>query len=229
MPRSIRSRFRDFERYMNRRFGRKIRTPAQRRRAWLHFQLIDHAFLRGVWWNLEEIAPGIWRSNQPSPARIARYKKMGIRTIINLRGEVRQSHFLFEREACEAEGITLLNIELSARKLVPRAELLALIAMMRRAERPMLMHCKSGSDRAGFAALIYLHVVEGRSLAEARKQLHWKYLHLSNSDTGILDHVIDVYEADSRDTGATLEQWIATRYDHEALTRSWKKRWKGGR
>lgn len=223
MSNPIKARFREFERTMRKRYGRKIKTPKQRRQAWVHFQLFDHAFLRTVWWNLEEIAPGIWRSNQPSPSRVARYAKMGIRSIINLRGEVRHSPYLFEKEACEKHGITLLDIELSARKLVPREQLQALIDLMRQAERPMLMHCKSGSDRAGFASVLYLSVIEGLPIAEARKQLHWKYLHLSSTDTGILDHVLDVYERDSAKTGETLEQWIATSYDHETLTRSWKK------
>lgn len=223
MSNPIKARFREFERNMRKRYGRKINTPKQRRQAWLHFQLMDHAFLRSVWWNLEEIAPGIWRSNQPSPSRVARYAKMGIRSIINLRGELRHSPYLFEREACQKHGIALLDIELSARKLVPREQLQALIELMRKAERPMLMHCKSGSDRAGFAAVLYLGVIEGKPIAEARRQLHWKYLHLSSTDTGILDHVLDVYERDSAATGATLEEWIASSYDHETLTRSWKK------
>lgn len=222
MANSIKARFRDWERAMTRRFGRRIDTPAERRGAWLHFNLIDHAFLRTVWWNLEEIAPGIWRSNQPSPRRVAYYARLGIRTILNLRGEKRHSPYLFEREACEKHGITMLDIELSARKLVKREALLQLIGLMRQAERPMLMHCKSGSDRAGFAAVIYLVVVAGKPLAEARRHLHWKYLHLKSTDTGILDHVLDVYEAETAATGETLEHWIATRYDDEALTRSWK-------
>lgn len=223
MPNPIKARFREFERSMRKKYGRKINTPQQRRQAWIHFQLFDHAFLRAAWWNLEEIAPGVWRSNQPSPKRVDRYAKMGIRSIINLRGELRHSPYLFEREACDKHGIELLNIEFSARKLVPREKVQELIELMRTAPRPTLMHCKSGSDRAGFASVLYLAVIEGRPIREARKHLHWKYLHLSSTDTGILDHVLDVFEQDSAQTGQTLEQWIATSYDHDALTRSWKK------
>lgn len=223
MPNPIKARFREFERSMRKRYGRKIDTPKHRRQAWVHFQLFDHAFLRTVWWNLEEIAPGVWRSNQPSPSRVARYAKMGIRSIINLRGEVRHSPYLFEKEACEQHGITLHDIELSARKLVPRENLQELIDLMRAAERPTLMHCKSGSDRAGFASVLYLSIIEGVPISEARKQLHWKYLHLSSTDTGILDFVLDEYQRDCAATGKCLEDWIATSYDHETLTRNWKK------
>lgn len=222
MPQSLKSRFREIEHGLRRRYGKDISTPAARRRAWWHFQLMDHAFLRAFWWNMEEIAPGVWRSNQPSPGRLARYKRMGIRSIINLRGAAKQSPYLFEREACEALGLTLHDITLSARKLVPREDILALIDLMRTAEKPFVMHCKSGADRAGFASALYLAVVEGRPLAEARRQLHWKYLHLSNDDTGILDHVFDIYEADTAAEPMDLETWLRTRYDDRALSRSFK-------
>lgn len=222
MTSSLKSRFREIERGLRRRYGRDISTPQARRRAWWHFQLLDHAFLRIWWWNLHEIAPGVWRSNQPSAGRIRRYAQMGIRTILNLRGATGHSPYLFEREAVDAAGLTMVDITLSARKLVPRAVLLELLAEMRGAQRPMLFHCKSGSDRAGFAAALYLAVIEGRPMSEARQQLHWRYLHLSSTDTGILDHVFDAYEDDTRDTPMPLETWIATQYDHRALTKSWE-------
>lgn len=222
MATSLKNRFREIEHGLRRRYGRDISTPAARRRAWWHFQLLDHAFLRTVWWNWDNVAPGVWRSNQPSPGRLKAYKDKGIRTIINLRGEAKNSPFLFEREACESLGLTLHNVTLSARKLVPRQELLDLIALMRRAEKPFVLHCKSGSDRAGFASALYLAVIEGVPIKEARKQLHWKYLHLKNDDTGILDHVFDAYETDTAEHPMPLEEWIAVRYDDKALSRDWK-------
>ncbi len=222
MPSLIKSRFREIEHGLRRRYGRDISTPAARRRAWLHFQLLDHAILRGLWWNLEEIAPGVWRSNQPSPRRLQRYHAMGIRNVVNLRGPGRNSPYLFEAEACARLGLGLHDITLSARKLVPREELIALIALLRATPKPFVLHCKSGSDRAGFASVLYLAIVEGRPIAEARRHLHWRYLHLSGTDTGILDHVFDVYEADAAVAPIPLETWIATRYDHAALTASFR-------
>lgn len=221
MPFSLKSEFRKIERGLRDRYGRDISTPKARRHAWWHFQMLDHAFLRAFWWNLEEIAPDVWRSNQPSPKRLKTYKDRGFRAVINLRGQTRQSPYLFEREACEELGLTLHDITLSARKLAPRETILDLIALFRRVEKPFVLHCKSGSDRAGFASAIYLAVIEGRPVAEARKHLHWKYLHLSSTDTGILDHVFDVYEAETASAPMDLETWFTTRYDHVALTESW--------
>lgn len=222
MSTSLRSRFRKIERRLRKRFGRDISTPKGRRRAWLHFQLLDHAFLRIFWWNLDEIAPQVWRSNQPSQRRLKRYKKMGIRAIINLRGETRNSPYLFEKEACDALGITLHDITFSARKLVGKKTIFELLDLMRTTEKPFVMHCKSGADRAGFASVLYMAIIEGQPIEQARKHLHWRYAHLSSTDTGILDHVFDVYEADNARSPIGLEDWFATTYNAKALTKSWE-------
>lgn len=55
---------------------------------------------------------------------------------------------------------------------------------------PFLMHCKSGSDRAGLASALYL-LDQGRPVAEARKMMSLRYLHLANSDAGILDVMLE--------------------------------------
>lgn len=219
---TLKSRLRQFEHEMRQRFGVSIETPKARRRAWWHYQLMDHAFLRAWWWNLEEFAPGAWRANQPSPRQIERYAAMGIRTILNLRGDGRYSHYLFEEEACARHGIELVSLTFSARRLSPRSDMLELVETMRQIEKPFLIHCKSGSDRTGLAAALYLAVIEGRPVREARRQLHWRFLHLSSTDTGVLDHVFDAYEADAEKGAITLEDWLETRYDHQALTASWE-------
>jgi hypothetical protein len=44
---------------------------------------------------------------------------MGFRTIVNLRGTPRQSHYLFEEESCAALGLTMVNLQLHARRAAP--------------------------------------------------------------------------------------------------------------
>ena len=205
------------ERTMRRSFGRDISTPAGRRAAWWHYQLFDHAFLRTLWTNFFEIAPGVYRSNQPTHARLRRYRDMGVRTVINLRGPGRYAHYLFERESCAALGLTMVDVELRARHAVPAARILEMLEAMRRAERPFVFHCKSGADRAGFAAAAYLMVFEGRPVAEARKQLSLRYIHLKSTKTGVQDYILDVYEARQARGAIDFETWIAEEYDNRAI------------
>ena len=74
------------------------------RRGWQDWQelmLKDHGFLRVWWHNLHEIRPGVWRSNQPSPARVHAAADRGIKTIINLRGPRSDGGWRLEKEACD--------------------------------------------------------------------------------------------------------------------------------
>ncbi len=212
-----------FERWLRTSWGRDLSTRRSRFFAWLNFQLMDHAFLRIWWTNFDKVAEGVYRSNQPSPARIRAYRKKGIRTIINLRGVTSFSHYLFEKEACEAEGITLIDTNSHARQAPRKEEVRALIGHMRDAEKPFLMHCKSGADRAGFASVLYLILFEGETLETARRHLSFDYLHIKSSRTGILDHVLDTWEVRNRETGIAFDDWMENEYDRLAVSAAFQK------
>lgn len=209
-----------WERGLHARWGRDISTPAARRGARWHYEFLDHGFLRHLWTNLDEIAPGAWRSNQPDPKRLKRYRDMGIRTVLNLRGVSDQSPYLFEREACEALGLRLVDITFKARSAPKRSALLDLIDLFPTLERPFVLHCKSGADRAGLAAAIYLLTQEGADIATAKAQLSFRYLHLKNSKTGVLDHVLTQYEARLSRGPIGFRDWVATEYDQAATDAS---------
>ena len=83
-----------------------VAPPGTRRglRDWTELIFKDHGFLRIWWHNLHEVAPGMWRSNQPGPSRVHAAAGMGIRTIINLRGPRDDGGWRLEAEACAQEG-----------------------------------------------------------------------------------------------------------------------------
>jgi protein tyrosine phosphatase (PTP) superfamily phosphohydrolase (DUF442 family) len=149
---------------------------------------------------------------------------MGIRTILNLRGTKDGSPWLFEREAAQRLGMRMIDVRLYARKLVPAEDLLALLDIFETIERPFVMHCKSGADRAGLASALWLLHMEGAPIEAARKHLHWRYVHLDFTSTGILDHMLDAYALDTATTPLPIRTWIATRYKPRALTRSFRAR-----
>ncbi len=208
------------ERRMRRSFGDDISTPWKRFLAWVHFNLFDHAFLRLLWTNFDQVAEGVYRSNHPGPGRLRRYRKRGIRSVLNLRGSDGYSPWLFEEEACSDLGLDLEVAKIYARKAPKQWEILHLIDTMRAMEKPFVMHCKSGADRAGFAAVLYKVIIEGASLEEARKHLGVKYLHLDWTATGIVDHIIDMYEDRNAESPIDMETWFRTEYSHRKAARS---------
>ena len=213
-----------WERGLHRRMGKDISTPAGRRGGWLRYQLLDHGLLRHLWTKFDEIAPGAYRSNQPDAKRLKKYQAMGIRTVLNLRGVSEHSPYLFEREACEALGLTLIDISFQARKAPKRSALLDLIDLFARIEKPFVLHCKSGADRAGLASAIYLLTQEGAPLDQAMQQLSFRYLHLKNSRTGVLDHVLELYGERLKLGAIAFRDWVASEYDDVATNASFAEK-----
>lgn len=205
------------ERRLRRSIGKDISTPSGRFWAKVHYHLFDHAFLRLFWSNFFEVAPGVYRSNQPTHARFEKYADMGIRTVVNLRGEDNQSQYFFEQESVEALGMTLIDAKLWARTAAPRKRIVAVIDALRAAERPMMFHCKSGADRAGFVAAMYLMVFEGQPVEVAKKQLGLKYIHLDFTATGVQDYILDVYAARVARSPIGFEDWIRTEYNAKII------------
>ncbi|MBS8224982.1 tyrosine-protein phosphatase [Vannielia litorea] len=213
------------ERAIRTSFGDDISTPKARRQAKWHFNLFDHAWLRTFWTNFDKVAEGVYRSNHPSPERLKKYKAMGITTVLNLRGqESGFSPWLFEEEACRELGLNLVVAKIYARRPATKAEMLNLIHTLKTIEKPFVMHCKSGADRAGLASVLYKLIVEKSSVEEARKHLSPRYLHLKFTKTGICDHIIDMWEADHIATGIGAEEWFLTKYDPAEVNRSFAAR-----
>lgn len=192
-------------------------APGARRKAAIDMLVFDHGLLRKAWRNEHEIDVGVWRSNQPDPGMIRRLKSQEFKAILNLRGETQWGSYLLEREACRAAGIELVDFKLSSRKLPSREEILALDRIFAGLPRPFLMHCKSGADRAGFAAALYLLLQRDQPVAVAQEQLSWKYLHLRGAATGVLHFLLERYAADTAETPMAFRDWVATRYEPEAL------------
>ena len=200
-----------------------VAPPGTRRglRDWTELIFKDHGFLRIWWHNLHEVAPGMWRSNQPGPSRVHAAAGMGIRTIINLRGPRDDGGWRLEAEACAQAGITLLDFTARSRAAPDKAMLHAARELFAEAKLPAMMHCKSGADRAGLMAALFLLIVEKRPVREAALQLAWKYGHVKQAKTGLLDAFFAAY-IPYEDQGMDFFDWVDTIYDPDEVTRNFQ-------
>jgi protein tyrosine/serine phosphatase len=132
--------------------------------------------------NFDAVVPGeIYRSAQLTPDQMSGYiSAYNIKSIINLRGENRGRPW-YDAEVKESDRLKVAHVDfrMSARHELSRAQAAALIALMEKAEKPLLIHCKDGADRTGLASALYLAVLkkEGSKVAEA--QLSLRYGHIS--------------------------------------------------
>lgn len=217
---SLFKRAADWERRLRTSYNTDLSTPENRRRAHIYNLWFDHAILRKVWTNFFEVAPGVYRSNQPTHERFVKLKRMGIKTILNLRGSGEAAPYLAEEESCRSLGLTLVNVTLHARSAAPREDIQAVIRAFREIDKPFVMHCKSGADRTGLASAVYLMVIEGRPVSDARRMLGMKFIHFRWTRSGILDHILDVYEARNARDEISFEDWIATEYENTEIQQS---------
>jgi len=195
-----------------------LSTPHGRKRARRELVWGDHGFLRVKFRNLHAISDEMFRANQPSPEQVARYaKELGLKTILNLRGDSPKGYYLLEKEACERHGIQLVNFQVFSREIPKPEAVLAAKQLFDSIAYPALMHCKSGADRAGIMSVLYMHFRQGQSIEQALEQLSGKYLHIRSGKTGVLDFFFETYLAEGKPKGLTFEQWVERGYDPAAL------------
>ena len=218
----------NFERNIRNSLGNDISTKSGRFWAHVHFQLMDHAFLRIFWNNFHKVSDGVYRANQPSPSHLKSYKKLGIRSVLSLRGPANQSYALFEEEYCKKLDLNLAYTPISSSSAPAPELLINIINVMREIPKPVVLHCKSGADRAGLVSALYLIAEKKRSVNEAKRQLSFKYLHLDFTKTGILDYIFGVFSERLEIGNINFLDWLKKEYNAEILNSSYKSRvdWK---
>jgi protein tyrosine phosphatase (PTP) superfamily phosphohydrolase (DUF442 family) len=116
--------------------------------------------------NASRVAPGIYRGAQPLPEGYATLKKMGIRTVINLRAK----HS--ERKEVEALGMKSIEVPVSVLRDMDVKTINSIIDMMIEPDnQPVYVHCKLGKDRTGVVIAAYRMRVDGWSLKDAEAEM----------------------------------------------------------
>ena len=183
---------------------------------------VDHGIFRLFYINRHRLGENAWRSAQPAPHHIKAMAREGIRTIVNLRGPQDCSSYWLEEAACQRYGITLVNYKVRSRAAPSRSELRGARELFDRIEYPMLMHCKSGADRAGLMSVLYRHLREGVPIEIAKKELSWRFGHFRQADTGILDYFFERYLQDTAERPMPFFDWVEHVYDPIELKRSFQ-------
>lgn len=195
-------------------------------RFWAHIDMdwVDHGALRVLYTNADQIAADVYRSNQPSPRQLRGWAKRGLTTVVNFRGAHKFGSYHLEEEACRKLGIDLINFKLNSRNLPSRGDIHAIRDLFVGLKTPVLMHCKSGADRASLGAALYLLLVTKAPVEEAQKQLSWRFLHFKHSKTGLMDHFLESYRQFNAQQPTPFIEWVDHHYDRDALTREFQSK-----
>jgi len=209
-----------------------LSSAAGRRRAWLDSLFVDHAVLRLSWRNWAVVEPGrLYRSNHPLPWQLAAAaRRHGLRSVINLRGHRERcgSDALGRARAGEL-GLIHADAPFESRGAPHKDRILRLATLFAEVPEPILIHCKSGADRTGLIAGVWL-LLQGRPVSAALDQLHWRFGHVRASRTGILDAFFETYSRFVASHGPKpFLDWVREDYDEAALrarftSRAWADR-----
>jgi len=203
-------------------FEGRITSAADLRRAWWDSLFVDHSIFRLGWTNLSEVVPGkVWRCNHPTPARLRSLsRRLHLKTLVNLRGQRKCGSDALSRRASQQVGLTHLDMAFESRGAPHKDRILRFYDMYQTLQFPMLMHCKSGADRAGLASGL-VTMFEGGTATDALKQLHWRFGHFNRSRTGILDAFFLRYRAEAEGRLPFMD-WVRTEYDEDRLRADFK-------
>nr|WP_252353814.1 tyrosine-protein phosphatase [Acetobacter sp. P5B1] len=180
---------------------------------------VDHAIFRLVWTNFHAVVPGkVYRCNHPTPARLKwAMGRFNLRTLVNLRGHRKCGSDALSRNAAARLGLAHVDMAFESRGAPHRDRILRFAGLYQQIAFPMLMHCKSGADRAGLASGLVI-LFEGGTAERALKELSWRYGHFRQSRTGILDAFFLRYQAEAEGRIPFLD-WVRDEYDEAALKR----------
>ncbi|MBI3822706.1 MAG: tyrosine-protein phosphatase [Planctomycetes bacterium] len=170
--------------------------------------------------NVHEVIPGkLYRGAQPSAKKLeALVQQYKIRTVLNVRGCCwPDAWYIAEAAACERLGVNLEDVCFSAVHLPSRHELRLLIDVLDRAETPIFVHCRHGSDRTGIAAMVAELLLDDKSYDDAQRQLSMRYGHIPIGKTTMLDRFMQLYadwlaQTQQTHAPARLRHWILNEY-----------------
>jgi protein tyrosine phosphatase (PTP) superfamily phosphohydrolase (DUF442 family) len=191
-------------------------------KAWMSMVFVDHGIFRLFYLNKHSVDGRLFRAAQPWPHQIARFARAGGKTLVYLRGGREHGSWPLERDAAAAHGLHLTEFLARSREAPSTEMLLSAPVFFEHLNYPAMIHCKSGADRAGFVAALYVLVHLKRPVAEAMQQLSPRYGHFRWSKTGILDQFLALYRDTGEARGIAFLDWVRDHYDPDALQRDFK-------
>ncbi len=117
--------------------------------------------------NFHQVDEHVYRGAQPNGQGFAGLAKIGIKTVIDLRGET------FEGTAVQRTGMRYVRLPWSGYKAPTEAQLTVVLSLLNDGSAwPVFVHCRRGADRTGTAIACYRiahdHWTSQQALAEAK-------------------------------------------------------------
>jgi protein tyrosine/serine phosphatase len=115
----------------------------------------------------------LYRGAQPHPAGIQELKKLGITTIVDLRGE-NPTQRDSERQQAESLGIRFVSIPVSGWDPPSNEQVAQFLSLFRsNPKEKVFVHCRFGDDRTGVFVATYRMAFEGWPATQAMNEMYF--------------------------------------------------------
>jgi protein tyrosine phosphatase (PTP) superfamily phosphohydrolase (DUF442 family) len=141
-----------------------------------------------IWGNFGVVDEGlVYRSAQPLDGLSGLIAEKRIATVLNLRGgSDADPWYAAEVATTRRLGVDFYDLPLVATVRPSRKQLLTVLDLLDRCKYPLLIHCKSGSDRTGLVSGLYLMSRKGIAPERAEDAFSLYYGHVPLLGTRLL-------------------------------------------
>jgi tyrosine-protein phosphatase SIW14 len=140
--------------------------------------------------NFHEVNSKLYRGAQPKPGGLKDLGALGIKTIVNLRGQGEGARA--EEAEARAAGLRFFNIPFDRAGRPDDAEVKQVLDIIDTPEyQPVFVHCKQGVDRTGTVIAIYRITHDGWTSEQAKAEANRYGMH--PWERGMKNYIHDYY------------------------------------
>jgi tyrosine-protein phosphatase SIW14 len=123
--------------------------------------------------NAGKINDSLYRGAQPQESGLSELKKLGITTIVDLRGED-AGKIVWERRQAESLGIRFVHIPVSGWTPPADDQVAQFLSVFRNdPQQKIFVHCRFGDDRTGVFVATYRMAIEKWPAEQALKEMYF--------------------------------------------------------
>jgi len=141
-----------------------------------------------IYGNFHKVSNDVYRSAQLNPFNMSYYlKKVKIKSILNLRGETDNDWYKNELFISKEYNITHYDYGISDRRIVTIKQINDILNIIKKAPKPILIHCKAGADRTSLVSAAYLYSIS-HNYKKAKQQLSFFYGHFPRHTLNFINY-----------------------------------------
>lgn len=114
--------------------------------------------------NFHKVNEEIYRSSQPKKQNFHALSEMGIKSILNLR------HTATDKKEAKGSNIELFHVPINT-WVINEKHLIEALKIIKKAPKPILIHCLHGSDRTGAVVAAYRIICQNWTKEQAIEEL----------------------------------------------------------